>query len=383
MPSARSGIDVFLTQESYDRQITKHGQWVRWLRSQPCFCILNTGQPDPGCDKCVGRGRLFSHQERAAVKSENSAHDLSEVLPTNTPVTSVQAVRRGVNGTDEYAVTGFTDTKVTIAATAALPELPRPHQTLEVDYTYSMVQELTQAPTYRGNGVFDVVLPPVRTRNQEPVTGEVVSVSNLENTTKGVTYAVSATARSEIHAEFVDPGDEPAAGDALTATFKYANPVLALLLGVQERLRSEDPSLAIGGEAVITVPYNLAIGSGDLITQLAGFQRGTAVQEPTHGSDVDEIASAFEVHSVLRVVDAVRDYEEGTDFVLWGRNGIKWVQGGSRPGGYYSIMYNYHPTFSALPGRPMVRAGENLRLPRRVGLTVFDKVSARFDAEVR
>lgn len=377
MPAVRTGIDIFLTQESYDTQIEKHGQYIRWLRAQPCFCTLDSGQVDPTCSKCKGRGKLFSYQTTAQVVSENSPHNLNEVDPKNDPIVSVEAVRYS-NTTDEYTVDSFTDDEILISATATLPNLPEAHEALRVDYTYSLLATFTGSATYLDQGIFTASLPPVRTRNQEPIQGEIVSVTELKNTTKDIVYTVSATARNEMYVTFADPSDEPAAGDTITLTCSYIDPVLGLLQGVTERMRSEDPFLITAGEALLTMPYPFYLGTNDLVTQLAGFQRGSTVVRRSF-DDIDELP-AFEIKDVVRVVDAVREYTKDTDFVLWGRNQIKWI--GAKPDGAYSVMFLYHPTFSVLPSRPLVRSGENLRLPRRVGLTVYDKVSPRYDANV-
>jgi len=97
-------------------------------------------------------------------------------------------------------------------------------------------------------------------------------------------------------------------------------------------------------------------------------------------SDIDELP-AFDVHSILKVIDSSREYVNGTDFQKWGRNQLKWISA-NKPQGTYSVLFLYHPTFSVMAEKPVLRTGENQVFPRRVGLQNFDKVSPQADATV-
>ena len=53
------GIKVEFHPEEFEIAIERHGQYVRWYSSLPCYCIDDLTRPDPNCNQCRGRGWLY------------------------------------------------------------------------------------------------------------------------------------------------------------------------------------------------------------------------------------------------------------------------------------------------------------------------------------
>jgi len=95
-----SQFRTFQTVKNYEQALSRHAQWVRWTSGVTCPCLkLDTFQPDPSCDLCSGRGRIYKTPGRFKIMDETARHDSSgRVYPLNTPlvVNSATVYRQGV-----------------------------------------------------------------------------------------------------------------------------------------------------------------------------------------------------------------------------------------------------------------------------------------------
>ena len=60
-----SPVVLTLGRANYEALIDRHGQWVRWRKSEKCPCVSYPSmQPDIHCSLCGGRGEIFSVQTK-------------------------------------------------------------------------------------------------------------------------------------------------------------------------------------------------------------------------------------------------------------------------------------------------------------------------------
>lgn len=385
-----SEIPVTLTRSRYENKIALHSQYVRWLQATTCFCVSQAGDVDPRCPACLGRGYIYKHQTVFDIFGENSPHCGQHVRPRLTPLVGVSNV---VRHCEPYTIKSFSTSEIIIELANVRQAYPSPWQTISVDYQYSIEKEFSGEVEYKGAGICKVPLQPVFLKKSGGfVVGDILYVVTCNNVTKGINYTslVVGINRDELYLVFANPSQEPDDGDVITAVVKYIDPFAFMLMGVSEKMRWADAYVITGGDAVMTVPYNVYIGDGDVIVQLIGEQRGSAVFSahppvpPAPAASWYDELPAFDVSRVLFIRDSTNQiFTEYQDFVLKRGNQIHWLETATVvPTGNYTVSFLYHPAFKVFGTKPSVRTPENLRMPRKVNLSVFDKVNVNYDLDL-
>ena len=370
-----SEIPVRFTKNRYLYKIDLHSQYLRWLRSTPCYCINQLGSTDPNCPSCLGRGTIYSHQTDFEVWNERSPHCGEYVYPIKKPIVSVQSVTRRGGWDRRYDVLSHADDWVQLGVTPEMPSLPNQNEVIGVNYTYSTKKEWVKGPgRYIGGGVLVVDLPAVMTIETEQVRGDIIKPHTVYNATNDWNYAVKSWWKNEIYLNVTEDDPVPLSTDIWELDLSYIDPVKLMLNNISAKQRWEGAYIAQQGEAGITVPYEYYIGVGDLFVQLVGEQRGSSLLIQTE--NFEQVLPAFDVTKLLTIEDGTgTNYLPGTDYVIHAGNRLKWVTGGSKPSGTFSCTFLYHPAFRINNIAPTVRTPENLKMPRRANLEMFDKVN--------
>jgi hypothetical protein len=383
------GIDVFLTPQKYESTLKNHSQYIRWRRSQLCYCIDPViKQPDVNCADCKGRGRIYSYQSSIRVQGEESVHNLETVRVKNAPITKVHSVLRDLLNTRyAYTVAGFSNDTITIAPSPAIQDLPKNWESITVDYEYSTLTAHTEIVTYNGQLTVALNILQVETGAGEKIWCDIARVRSVVNVSKAninITARATEYALNNVYFSAETLVSELGVGDTLQITVDVVRPYNFALIGVSEKMMYEDAYAVTGGQAYAVVPYHTYVGVGDLFTQAVGESRGDELITYLT-SQYDYELSAFDVRRIIGVKDATGvAYQDGVHYVLEKRNRIRFIHPTVHPTNStkVSISYLYNPTFAAIPDKPLVRAGENQRFPRRVNLVVYDKVNPMFDANM-
>lgn len=368
-------IPVYLTRSRYETKVLRHSQYVRWLSASTCYCVDQTGAVDPQCTACRGRGYIFKHQTVFDVLGENSNHCANKVFPAFTPI---KEVLRVVRREQEYIIRSFTDTMIELGLSVDNVDQAYPNigEVISVDYRYDTEKHFEGEVTYQTPGICVVPIAPIFLKGGGQVLGDLTRIISCRNETKAEDYTVLSFSRNEVYID-VSEG-EPDPDDVIKINAYYVDPYLFMLMGVSEKKVWTDPFVASQGDAVMTVMYNVFIGEGDLIVQLVGEQRASAVLDAL-AVGVDAELPAFDVSRILRIDDASETvYVYGTDYILKRGNQIEWLAGGTKPTGKYSVQFLYHPTFRVFNVKPSVRTPENLYMPRKVSLQIYDKVNVNY-----
>jgi hypothetical protein len=379
-------IAIRLNKKRYLTKLNTHAQYIRWLRSTPCYCLDQAGNTDPACPSCLGRGRIFTHQTEFDVWVENSKHCDAKVYPTYVPIVRVDKVLRLSCWQKPYAITNVFSDHIEIATTPELPVLPDKDEFIGVNYTYSVEQDYLAGPAaFIGGDVLSVPLPATLTVEKESILGDITKVIGVaRNVTKSKDYDVKTFYKNELYIDLT-PG-APATSDVWQVTLKYKNPHKLMLNNISEKERRMGAYIASEGEASMTAPYEYYFGDGDVVIQLVGEQRGSAVlvqspiDNPVNPNQVfSQELPAFDVTKVLTIEDGTGAvYQPGVDFIVRGGNQLFWLTS-NRPVAKFSVTFLYHPAFTIFGTKPTVRTPENLKMPRRLMLKSFDKVNTNYD----
>ncbi len=100
-----TGIPVYQDVELYQSALKRHGQFVRWYSSLPCFCSDEMGRIDPGCSKCHGKGHIYFPVEKMRVIEERMGRGSKIIIP-NEKIETLNKVYKD-NGT-ELSVESYT-----------------------------------------------------------------------------------------------------------------------------------------------------------------------------------------------------------------------------------------------------------------------------------
>ena len=366
---------TFQTVQRYEDALARHAQWLRWVSGITCPCLnTDTGQPDPHCSLCRGRGRLYKSPEGFQLFNETVKHDgFGRVFPRKTPIVpgTVAVYRRGeplVLHADQPADGSYV-------------QLDQPHpkawEVLTADYEYrpdiAVVDENSEV---YGENLLRVVTPRF-TEKGKRFEGSLRSVSRVYNATKDETYSVDTFFKVFIYLS--DMGTW-ASGDVLEVDYVYQEPFPFMLIGITPKIRYQQPYVLEAADAILITPYWAQPAPDDLFTAMAVEQTGRAVVNPRTVSGNDVVSAYYDLSRLLRIVTrAGHEYAvgPGKDVEIFERNELRWNV--AKPSVPYTVQFTYHPTYTALDQIHTLRNSENKAFANRVSVKQFDRVHDRIE----
>lgn len=365
-----SGFNTFQTVVRYEEALGRHGQHIRWMQGLTCPCIQqDTGQSDPHCTMCKGRGKLYSTPEKFTILNERCKHDNSgRVFPLHGAV---------VEGSAVVTCSGVIlplSAEQPVDGAYVLLEAPYPRVYEAVYMTYDITMD-TSITSENSDVIGDNTLKTIGTRfseNGKTFEGSLKNVSRVYNATKDETYSVTSAIKEYIYLEAMGTWES---GDVLEVDYVYVAPFNFLLVGVTARIRYQQPYVLPEADAILITPYWAKPGPDDVFTALAQEQIGRAVVNPSITSGNDEISAYFDLSKLLHIIDLNGTRYEvgiGKDAEIYGRNEIKWNV--TKPSVNYTAQFTYHPTVTALTNLHSLRNSENKSFVNRVSVRMMDHV---------
>lgn len=372
MAGGSTQFRTFQNMQAYEDALARHAQYIRWMKGYRCPCLnANTGQADPTCLACNGRGIAYKTPGPMSVLQEIVKHgNTGQMYPMNIPVVLGTPIvtRKG-------EVLALAASQPSDGSYVQLdPPYPKAWEQLYIDYDFTLVISVTdEDSTVIGTDTLKTIAS-LFTARGKTFEGSIKEVSEVYNVTREETYTVVDAIKEYIYLQNMGTWQS---GDVLQVDYEYVKPSAFLLLGISEKMRYTQAYVAEEAEALLVVPYYAKISSTDLFTALSSEQEASVVIDPTVGSGVDEINGYFDVSELGYIIDKNGvEYTIGTDLELYGRNGIKWNV--TKPTVPYSIVFLYHPTFSALIDLPSLRNAENKSFVNKINLKLFDRTSGEF-----
>ena len=349
------GIPVYQSPELYKSALARHGQFVRWYSSLPCFCADEMGRVDPGCNKCRGKGHIYFPQERMRTIEERMGKNSKIIIP-NEKIETLNKVYKH-NGT-ELSVDSYTSSEIILALA------PVSGSYFNIDYYQDLKESFVGTATYLGNGLLRALINKI-TNKQGDFVGEISSVNYLKNITQGINMGVLAYWEDLILTD--GPVD---IGDTLEVDCTYIDPIKFLVTNVVQKERLENSMLIQEGELQLTFDGFLPVGPGDLITLLKATQKAAVVGNYS-GSGEHEVPF-FHIKELIRVEDNLGKVE-GVTIVK--NNRLMFNE--RKPEGRFSVAFMYNPSFVVLEGLPSLRYGEDKVFPKRLPLKRYDMFNRR------
>lgn len=347
--------------KKYEGLILRHGQWVRWMSAHKCPCVLSNNRPDPRCPKCRGIGWRYTFQEDEedyAIEAQVVDEKTIE-LPYEIDTSRVRLIQDGTGAvhTLDEAYGRWLRVVDTFPYIRGLVYV-------------SVVKDRTKTLSglygrYIGHGIVQVN----KIEYQGPWAKVPIDIISAVTVTRGnnVNLPVldSAVDKISIDTSLI----EPVEGEALNVTVTYMPPYRIAIMN-QAISRVDQRALQeVGGDALALFPYAYKVSEQDIITSWASTQVRKRVIRKAAG-EVDILPDLF-VSRILHLEDGSRVYTEGTHYVIWDRNTIRWiVDSAERPTAeaYFSIEYEANATYRVLHQFPNIRAAEDKRFPQRVGV---------------
>lgn len=347
--------------KKYEGLIVRHGQWSRWTSARRCACILSNNRPDPRCTLCRGVGWRYSFQdteEDMAVEAVAVDTNLLE-MPYDIDASRLSLIQDGA-GTI-YHLDSVYGKWVKVQGTPF-----RGGEMVYVSVANSRAKAVSgMIATYLGHGL--VQLSGYEYQNPwAKIPRDILSVAALR-AADGQALTVLGFAVDKIE---IDTDDvEPAIGETLYAEITYMPPYRIAILNQNLNEMDQRFLQEVGGDSVALFPFAYKVAEQDTVTIWAGTQVRKKILRKAVGA-FDVLPDMF-VSSVLRLEDTARTYVEGTHFVIWDRNTIRWlVATNLRPaeGANYSIEYAANLTYRVMQHFPNVRSSEDKRFPSRVAV---------------
>jgi hypothetical protein len=365
-----SPVVLSLGRANYEAMIDRHGQWVRWRISKKCTCLTSTNSnyADPKCKKCGGSGERYDYQKEYNDSLRLSvAHRIIE-LPAEYADCEIVKVydARGI----EYTVQQMGQYAELSHPTSEL----RNGEVVEVTFRQSLSKHIEEAVLeYIGNGFYRVsgVRSDMSTIEgvEYRVAGDIIDLGRVCDA-QGQAVDIIEYRRDTVRLK-----DSEAVQPLTAFGIQYIKPFTFVILS-QDLNEVDEKLLALhGGQAVCTFPYRFNVSEGDVITVLSGSQTRKIVLKRKNAT-ADDTVPEFFVDQVPYVETAVREYREGTDFIIIGENKLHWVCADPpEAGSIMSITYRYLPTYRVHKVVPMLRTSEDQRLPKKVLLNLFSDFS--------
>lgn len=356
----KSPIPIEADPEKYEGLIIRHGQWVRWSIAKKCTCLLAANRADPRCPICRGSGWRYRFQE-----TDDEYQLRCVIVDQNTvemPIGYEDAVVKGV----------FLPSGETVPVQAVYGRWIRTIKTLKEKGTAFVSAETSRVKTvpadaavYAGHGI--VKLSKNEYESQwATIPFDLVSLTSLKRSDgSALTVTSWSVDKIAIDTSII----EPVVGEHLVINAKYMPPFKMAVLQQNLSLSDRNMLQEIGGDSMVIHPFAHKVGEYDTITLWAGTQvRKKVVRRGI--ADIDFLPDLF-VSDIISLTTKERSYSEGTDFVLWDRNSIRWLLADvDRPqsGTYFAVEYSANVTYRVIQQLPNVRSSENKRFPSRVAV---------------
>lgn len=338
------GISIYFTESKFENAILRHGQYVRWYNSVPCFCA-DTHSPDPNCKVCLGRGRIFYPTKQHRKLEEYFSHGGTKIIVTGT-IKSINRVY-SANGTI-YTVSSFSGNDIFL--TTSLTK----GQYIWVDYVEEKEGTYSGSATYVGNNIIQIPLTPIVTA-QGSFTGEISEVTSVTNVTTGLTLNVISYWEDLILVEGTIND-----GDSITTICEYVDPVIMLITSSEPKESKEKHGPIPMADASMSFSGLMDVGKGDLITPLTANSR-TSFLGNYKGSG-NYKTNFFKLSNIIKIIDAVGEID---DAVVIRDNEINFPS--RAPNGKFSCSVNYRISY-IVDDIPKIRHAENKILPKKVPL---------------
>ena len=354
-----SPIKIRLNRQNYHALIARHGQPVRWMKARPCTCVMANNRPDPNCSTCAGDGWRYDYP-RSVIETDYARVTAKNVitLPKEHNPVSVEAVWDTSNA--GYDVKSFSGRKITISG----KRTPENYESLKVSFTHSFEREADYSGVYQGSGVIDV--PSLYTRTLHGTYAKFIT---------GVVSGVTPTSFVDARIHFTPPDPEPAKNTKYRLRLKVSDPHTFVILGQSIRRVDQQWLQAMGGDALAVVPASIDVGPNDVMTPL--IAEVVDRTNLTKRNGVLDTLPAYYVKRVPRIDTQSAVYAEGTDYVMWGRNQVRWITTPPASGTTLSVEYVYCPTYRVLQEQPNTRSSEGQLFPKRVALKLMTGRSRR------
>lgn len=360
-----SPVILSLGRANYEAMIDRHGQQVRWRITKKCTCVTGTNNyADPKCKKCGGSGERYDYQKdysdslRIAV-----AQQIFELPPEYADCEVLKAydslgIAYTVRQMDQYVELYHPQKKL------------RNGEVVDIVFRQPLYKRIEEAAlAYIGNGFYQV---PGVCSNQSKIegvdyraAGDVIDLEAVFDS-QGTEVAIIEYRRDTVRLK-----DTEAVQPLTAFGITYIKPFTFVILS-QDLDEVDEKLLQLhGGEAICTFPYRFNVAEGDVITVLSGSQTKKLVLK-RRSATADDTLPDFFVDQVPYLATTVREYREGTDFIIIGTNKMHWVcEDPPEAGIVMSITYRYLPTYRVHKAVPMLRTSEDQRLPKKVLLNLF------------
>jgi hypothetical protein len=377
-----SGVILRGDADKYDVSISRRGQWCRLIHSSICPC-LTQGHPDIYCTLCNGKGYLSTMQNETQILEENSPHYFgTQVRPFNTPITKVKSVQKwkhpSQGGNEFYSVSSFTNTEITLTDNGILPKKYEP---IKVTYSYSNYNRIISensihdGTSYKLTTIATSISTMGDTSNPLDITGDIVKVISIINVTKSITYTIKSFSKKYIWID--DVGGTVAAPlitDILAVTYDYVAPIKLVVTNVEANNAllkfSEDIKV---GDVQVTLPGNIFVNRGDIITPLSTISRNNVTV--VRGVGIIDELPGFDITEVIgNIVDINGVVYGPTLFEIQNYNNLVWLTS-TRPaqGIKYTVSYLYRPSYMIYTQQDRTTNLENKRYPHKVHARFLNK----------
>lgn len=356
-----SPVVLKLTRENYEAMIERHGQWVRILNHNRCTCVLDSGHPDPNCPVCNGDGIFYTFQRAKNLYSQVCT---VSALDGDVGVGEIDEEDRGeieavfINGQrldkKDYSI---------IDGRYIISPLLKKWDGLTVNSRVSMCTEFEGEVFARGENVLE--LNEAIESDLRRIAVDIVEVEQLFcETMDGVEeVAVEKAERNLIYTK-----EALIEGAVYKAKLSYAKPVKAVIHSQQGNRVIQRFLSANGLDSAMTVAYEIDVMRDDVVTLLYA-DRIEQVVIPK-----GESLPQWFVAELIFVRDREREYVNGVDYRLKGRNRIEWLKEENAPpdGVNLTVKFRSHPSYRISGDfQHEIRSAENQPFPRMVGLKLI------------
>lgn len=347
--------------KKYEGLIVRHGQWVRWMSSRKCSCVLENNRPNPKCTYCRGVGWRYSFQrdeEDLAIECQIVDHNTVE-LPVETTQERVALIQDGTGVI--YALAGVFGRFLRISGSFAdqrgmvyVSILKDRSKTISGYYGTYLGHDIVQI------GILEYQNPWAK------IPMDLIEVTAVRRS-DGTELIPKEFSVDKILVQSMI--EEPAVGESLYVSVRYMPPYRIAILNQAMNEMEQKAIQELGGDSLALFPFAYKVSEQDTITSWASSQVRKKVLKKSIG-ETDVLPDLF-VSKIIRVETLEREYVEGVDFILWDRNTLRWISDESvwpSAGKFFSIEYVANATYRVMQQLPNIRASEDKRFPMRVAL---------------
>ena len=343
-------VNIRQNKALYEGALNRHGQYVRFYRSEVCYCMDDMGRADPACKVCLGRGYIYS-PVTSIERTDSGMGNGGKYIDVKGKIKSIIRVYGSDNQDIEYST--FNN------STIELVENLKSGKYYNVDYIEDLEVSYSGIATYKGKGIISIPIIGYETLEGDFL-GEIEEIISMTNVTRSEEINIISFWEDLVLTDsYAEESDE------INTVCKYVKPLKLLISGISPKQRYENSFAIEEADLQLTFPGSWFIGAGDIITLLKAEQKASMVGR---GSS-DYKLPFFHTKSILSIRD---EYGLIEDAIIVRNNEIKW---GERIPDKFSINITYNPTFSVIDSLPSLRNAENKVFPKKVFLKRWDMFS--------